>query len=142
MGKIIAIDYGTKRVGLAETDELQIIASPLGTLHSNEVIGFLKRFVASNSVDCWVVGDPKNLDNTPAQSSEAVHNFVRHLKRNFPDLPIHLYDERFTSKMAKQALLDGGMKKKKRRQKEQVDTLSAVIILQSFLQNRHSQIKK
>lgn len=135
MGRILAIDYGTKRVGLAVTDELKIIASGLTTVHANEVIAYLKDYVSKNEVDVFVVGEPKNLDNTPAQVAEAVNNFVKHLQRTFLDIPVKRMDERFTSKMAFQSMIESGLKKKDRRNKALVDEVSAVIILQSYMES-------
>ena len=135
MGKIIAIDYGTKRVGLAATDELKIIASGLTTVHANEVIAYLQDYVSKNDVEIFVVGEPKNLDNSPAQVAEAVDNFVTHLQRTFKNIPVKRMDERFTSKMAFQTMIDSGLKKKARRNKALVDEISAVIILQSYMES-------
>jgi len=134
MGKIIALDYGTKRVGIAATDDLKIIASGLTTVHSSEVIAFLKEYISNNTVETIVVGEPKNLDNTPSQSAETINNFVRHLSKLFKEIPIKRVDERFTSKIAFQTMIDSGLKKKARRNKELVDEISAVIILQSYME--------
>jgi len=134
MGKILAIDYGTKRVGLAVTDDLKIIASALATVHANEVIDFLLEYLKKNEVETFVVGNPKNMDNTPSQVAEAVSNFVKHLQRVFKNIPVKLIDERFTSKMAFQTMIDSGIKKKARKNKGLVDKISAVIILQSYLE--------
>ena len=134
MGKILAIDYGTKRVGLAVTDDLKIIASALATFHANEVIDFLLEYLKKNEVETFVVGNPKNMDNTPSQVAEAVSNFVKHLQRVFKNIPVKLIDERFTSKMAFQTMIDSGIKKKARKNKGLVDKISAVIILQSYLE--------
>lgn len=136
MSKIVAIDYGTKRVGLAATDDLQLIASGLTTVHSAEVISFLKDYLSKNKVDTFVIGEPKNLDNSPSESAEAINNFVKHLSRTFPSIKIERVDERFTSKMAFQTMIDSGLKKKARRNKALVDEISAVIILQSFLSSK------
>ena len=135
MGRIIAIDYGTKRVGLAVTDELKIIASGLTTVHANGVIAYLQDYIANNDVELFVVGEPKNLDNSPAQVAESVNNFVKHLQRTFKNIPVKRMDERFTSKMAFQSMIDSGLKKKARRNKALVDEISAVIILQSFMES-------
>lgn len=133
MSKIVAIDYGRKRVGLAATDDLKIIASGLTTVHSSELIDYLKKYVESNDVELFVVGEPKNLDNTPSEFAEGTDNFVKHLKKTFKDIEVVRMDERFTSKMAFQTMIDSGLKKKARRNKELVDEISAVIILQSYL---------
>jgi putative Holliday junction resolvase len=135
MSKIVAIDYGTKRVGLAATDDLQIIASGLTTVHSADVISFLKDYLSKNKVDTFVIGEPKNLDNSPSESAEGINNFVKHLSRTFPTIKIERVDERFTSKMAFQTMIDSGLKKKARRNKALVDEISAVIILQSYMES-------
>jgi putative Holliday junction resolvase len=133
MAKIVAIDYGRKRVGLAATDELKIIASGLTTIHASELMAYLKQFVTDNEVETFVVGEPKNLDNTPSEFAEGTDNFVKHLQKTFKNIEVVRMDERFTSKMAFQAMIDGGLKKKARRNKELIDEISAVIILQSYL---------
>ncbi len=136
MARIIAIDYGFKRVGLATTDPLQIIASPLETVHSKDLVTYLKNYCAKEEVESIVVGMPKNLDNTDTDTTKAVQDLVKHLKKVFTDKQVYTEDERFTSKMAMQAMIDGGMSKKDRREKGNVDKISAAIILQSFLQSK------
>lgn len=133
MGRILALDYGTKRVGVAVTDELQIIASPLDTIHSSQIIQFLVDYLAKNSVDAIVIGEPKRLNNEDTDSTKLINEFVVHLSRKFPLLKIDRMDERFTSKMAKQAILESGVNKKRRQDKALVDTISATLILQSYL---------
>lgn len=133
MSKIVAIDYGRKRVGLAATDDMQLIASGLATIHSSEVIAFLEDFLRHNDVETIVVGEPKNLDNSPSEFAEGTDNFVKNLKRKFKDVQILRMDERFTSKMAFQTMIDSGLSKKARRNKDLIDEISAVIILQSYL---------
>lgn len=135
MGRILAIDYGTKRTGLAVTDPLQIIASPLDTIRTFQVITFLQKYHAEENIERFVIGMPKDLMNRDTDSTGFVRTFINLLKKNFPDLQIHQVDERFTSKMAKQAMIDGGMKKSDRRIKGNVDKLSATIILQSYLES-------
>lgn len=135
MGKVVAIDYGRKRVGLAATDDLKLIASGLTTVHASEVILFLEEYVKSNEVETFVVGEPKNLNNTPSEFAEGTDNFVIHLQRKFKNIPVVRIDERFTSKMAFQSLIDSGAKKKTRQKKEIIDEISAVIILQSYLES-------
>jgi len=135
MGRILGIDFGQKRVGLAVSDPLNIFAVPLDTVPADQVTEYLKRYIQGNPVETFVLGYPKRLDNTPAQNAPRVTAFVTHLKRIFPSIPVVLVDERFTSRMAFQAMIDGGMKKKDRRDKATVDKISAVIILQEFLQN-------
>jgi len=134
MGRIISIDYGTKRVGIAVTDELQIIASGLTTVHSTEVIPFLQDYTTKNDVECLVVGEPKRLSGEATDSTEAIENFVKHLTRSFPTIPVERMDERFTSKIASQAIFMGGAKKKKRQEKGLVDEVSATIILQDYME--------
>ena len=133
MARIVAIDYGNKRVGLAVTDPAQIIATPLDTVHAKDIIAFLKAYTQKEEVESFVVGLPKTLDNTPTDVTSAVVGFVRKLKKEFPDLVVHTVDERFTSKMAFQTMIDGGLKKKARQNKATVDKISATIILQSYL---------
>jgi putative Holliday junction resolvase len=134
MGRIMAIDYGTKRVGIAVTDSLQIIANGLTTIHSSELIEFLKKYIDKEEVDCIVVGKPKHLNNTPSDADRFIEPFVVHLKRTFPQIKVDRIDERFTSKMAFQTMIDGGLGKKSRQNKELIDEISATIILQSYMQ--------
>ncbi len=136
MGRIIAIDYGRKRVGLAVTDELQIIATALTTVHSKDVFLFLKDYCKNEKVDCFVVGEPRQMNNEASEAAEFIDPFVKKLKKEIPLIPVERYDERFTSKMASQAIMDAGVKKKKRRDKALVDKVSAVLILQSWLLNK------
>jgi putative Holliday junction resolvase len=141
MDRIVAIDYGSKRVGLAVTDPLQIIATSLDTVHAKDVIQYLKDYQMREGIECFVVGMPKRLDNTDTNATALVKAFVKNLERNFPSIPIHLHDERFTSAMALQTMIAGGMKKKDRREKANVDKISATIILQSFLEHRLTALK-
>lgn len=134
MPRILAIDYGSKRVGLAVTDPLQIIASGLTTVHSKDVIKFLEDYFKKEVVECVVVGEPKTLRNEPSDSARFIEPFVKHLRNKFPNMKIERYDERFTTAMAHQAMLAGGLKKKARQNKETVDMVSATIILQSYLE--------
>jgi len=136
MGRILAIDYGQKRVGLAVTDELQIIATPLATMPARKTIQFLKDFVGANSVDCFVVGEPRQMNNQPSESAKYIEPFVRLLKREFKDIPVERVDERFTSMIAVRAIRDAGLKKKDRQDKALIDSVSAVLILQSYLEAR------
>lgn len=133
MGRILAVDYGKKRTGLAVTDALRIIATPLDTVDSKELIAFLKKYTIQETVDEFVVGMPKTLLNEDSEIAPLVRLFVEELKKNFPGKPIHLADERFTSRMAQQAMITGGMKKKDRQVKGNVDKISATIILQDFM---------
>lgn len=141
MGRIIAIDYGQKRTGIAVTDELKMIANPLSTIHSKEVIIFLKDYVARENVECIVVGEPKQMDNSASESAKFIEPFIKLLSRTFPLIPIKRIDERFTSKMAFQTMIDAGLGKKDRRNKSLVDTISATIILQSYLESLNGIIK-
>ncbi len=133
MARIMAIDYGSKRVGIAVTDTLQIIATGLTTVHSKDVIAFLKKYFEKEEVACIVVGEPKRLNNEPSDSARFIEPFVLHLKRTFPGIKVERMDERFTSKMAFQTMIDSGLKKKDRQNKELVDEISATIILQSYM---------
>lgn len=133
MGRILAIDYGNKRVGIAVTDPLKIIASGLTTVHSKDIFDFLDNYFSKENVEAIVVGMPKRLDNTATDSTPHVVGFIRQLKKRYPTIPVHELDERFTSKMAVQSMVDSGMKKKNRQKKELIDEISATIILQSFM---------
>lgn len=133
MGRALAIDYGKKRTGIAVTDPLRIIATPLETVPTSELLVFLKNYLQKESVDEFVVGMPKTLMNEDSEVAPLVRKFVEELKKLFPDKPVHLADERFTSVMAQRAMIEGGMKKKDRQVKGNVDKISATIILQSFL---------
>lgn len=133
MARIMAIDYGSKRVGLAVTDPLQIIASGLTTVHSKDLIAYLEDYLKKEKVECIVVGEPKTLQNEASDSARYIEPFVTHLTRKFPYIKIARYDERFTSTLAHQAMLMGGLKKKDRANKDTVDMVSATIILQDYL---------
>jgi putative Holliday junction resolvase len=134
MARILAIDYGTKRVGLAVTDPLKIIASALNTVHAKDVIVYLKNYTTKEEVERFVVGLPKRLDGSDSQSAVHVENFVNLLRKNFPNTPIERVDERFTSTIATRSLLEMGLKKKDRANKGNVDQVSAVLILQTYMQ--------
>ena len=136
MARVLGIDYGTKRVGIAATDNDQIIASGLTTVHSKDVIQFLERYILENDVEAIVIGQPKSLANTATNSSESVENFTRHLERKFKDLTIYRLDERFTSKLAFDSMIASGLSKSERANKELIDEVSATIILQDFLEKR------
>lgn len=140
MGRIVAIDYGRKRTGLAVTDSLQMIANGLTTVPSGDTVKYLSEYVAREKVDLFVVGLPKQMNNEPSENMPYVQAFVTHLKRTLPDIPVQYYDERFTSVLAHQAMLDGGLKKKKRQDKGLVDEISAVIILQAYLESKKYQL--
>ena len=134
MGRVMASDYGKKRTGLAVTDPLRIIATALDTVMTSELLAYISTYCKRESVDEFVVGMPKTLKNEDSEIAPLVRIFVEELKKHFPEKPIHLADERFTSKMAMQTMIDGGMKKKDRREKSNVDKISATIILQSFME--------
>ncbi|MBK7027976.1 MAG: Holliday junction resolvase RuvX [Bacteroidales bacterium] len=134
MGRILAIDYGQKRVGLAVTDEGQMIAGPLDTIHSRDILQYLKEYVSHEKVDCIVVGEPRQMDYSDSESAKYIDPFVNLLKKTFPLIPVERVDERFTSKMASQAILFSGAKKKDRQDKSLVDKVSAVLILQSYME--------
>jgi len=134
MGRILAIDFGLKRTGLAVTDSLKIIANGLETVPTHSLISFLETYFKQETVDEVVIGMPKNLDNSDTDSTAGVRIFIKSFKKKFPGLPLHEHDERFTSKLAMQAMIAGGMSKKDRRIKGNVDRVSATIILQSFME--------
>lgn len=140
MGRIVAIDYGRKRTGIAVTDTLQMIANGLTTVSSEELVAYLSGYVSREPVDLFVVGQPRQMNNEPSENMKYVEAFVKHLQRTLPDIPVVYYDERFTSVMAHQAMLDGGLKKKKRQDKALVDEISAVIILQGYLESKKYQL--
>jgi putative holliday junction resolvase len=139
MGRIIGIDYGLKRIGLAVTDPLQIFASPLITVSPAEFDDFIKNYLKTDKVDAFVVGYPVQMNNQPSESVIYINPFIKKLKKNYPEIHIHLADERFTSQMALRTMIDGGVKKKDRQDKSMVDKISASIILQSFLDNRSNK---
>jgi putative Holliday junction resolvase len=132
----MSFDYGTKRIGIAVTDPLQMIATGLDNIHPKDIIEYLKKYLQTEQVETFVVGEPKQMDNTPSQSAIHVRGFVNLLKKTFPDIPVEMMDERFTSKMASAAILAGGVKKAGRQNKALVDTVSAVILLQSWMEQR------
>lgn len=134
MGRILAIDYGRKRVGIAVTDPLKIIANGLTTVHSKDIFIFLEDYLKKEEVEIIVVGYPVNLKNEGSQSLQFINPFIKKMINKFPDIIIDTYDERFTSKMAQAAMIEGGVKKKDRQNKALTDKISAVIILQSYLE--------
>jgi len=136
MGRIVAVDYGTKRVGLAVTDPLKIIATALDTVHSKDVISYLKNYNDKEGIELFVVGMPKTLSNEESSNAKFVKSFLSLLKKHFPEKQVVTIDERFTSSIALDTMIQGGMKKKDRQNKENVDKISAVIILQSYLEQR------
>jgi putative Holliday junction resolvase len=136
MGRILAIDFGKVRTGLAVTDELQIIASGLTTVNTKELIPFLKEYISKESVELFVIGLPKQMNNEASESEALIAPFINKLETQIPNIPIKRIDERFTSKMAFQTMIDSGLKKKQRQNKALVDEISATIILQSYLYNK------
>jgi putative Holliday junction resolvase len=133
MGILIAIDYGEKRTGIAATDPMQIIASGLITLPTSDIIPYLQDYCQSNEVEKCIIGLPKQMDNSPSQVEPAIQQFMVKLSKAMPDLELDRYDERFTSKMAFQTMIDGGLKKGKRKNKGLIDKISATLLLQSYL---------
>jgi putative Holliday junction resolvase len=134
MGRILALDYGTKRVGLAVTDPSRIIANGLTTVHSKDVIKFLEDYIKKEPVDIFVVGKPLRLDGSDSESAVHVEKFISLLAKHFPQIPVERIDERFTSKIAQRSMLEMGLKKKDRQNKETVDQISAVLILQTYME--------
>lgn len=133
MGRILAIDYGSKRCGIAVTDSLRLVAGGLTSVHSKDLVKFLEDYFKKETVDVLVVGEPKTLQNNKSESARFIDPFVTHLKKKFPDKQIDRFDERFTSSIAHQTMLQGGLKKKDRQDKETVDIISAIIILQDYM---------
>ena len=136
MGRILAIDFGEKRTGIAVTDELQIIASGLTTVDTKGLLSFILDYVQKEKVDLFVVGEPKQMNNSESESEQYIQHFLTSLEKKIPNIPIKRIDERFTSKMAFQTMIDSGLKKKQRRNKALVDEISATIILQSYLYHK------
>jgi len=136
MGRILAIDYGQKRAGIAVTDPLQIIANGLTTVAATETLAFLENYCKTETVDAFVVGHARQMDSSDSESMIFIKPFVVGLQRKFPNIPVHMVDERFTSKMAFQTMIDGGLKKKQRQNKALVDTISATLILQSYMEQK------
>jgi len=133
MGRILALDYGKKRTGIAATDELQLIASGLTTVSTSDLIPFLEKYIATEEVEQIVVGEPRQMNNEPSESEALIKPFLEKFSKIFPQIPIVRQDERFTSKMAVSSMIEGGMGKKKRQNKALVDEISATLILQAFL---------
>lgn len=133
MARILAIDYGKVRTGLAVTDDMQIIASGLTTVLTKDLIDFLKDYLTKEEVELFLVGEPKQMNNEPSESEALIKPFLSQLQRFFPTIPVKRVDERFTSKMAAQTLIDSGLKKKQRKNKALLDEVSATIILQTYL---------
>lgn len=136
MGRILAIDFGTKRTGIAVTDELQIIASGLTTVDTKDLLPFLKNYTQEASVELFLIGEPKQMDNTASESEIHITAFISKLEKAIPKIPIKRVDERFTSKMAFQTMIDSGLKKNQRKNKALIDEISATLILQSYLYSK------
>lgn len=136
MGRILAIDYGRKRTGIAVSDTLQLIANGLTTVPTHQLLQFILEYVAKETVECIIVGLPKQMNNEPSENMKNIEPFVRSLKKRLPNLPIEYVDERFTSVLAHRTMLEAGLKKKDRQNKALVDEISATIILQSYLESR------
>ena len=139
MGRIMGIDYGRKRTGVAVTDPLKIVAGNLATVPTHTLIQFIKDYIAREAVERIVVGQPTQLNGEPSESMRYIIPFVKRLRAELPDVPVVMYDERFTSTIAHQAMIDGGMKKSDRRDKSRVDAIAATIILNDYLQSKYNQ---
>ena len=133
MGRILSVDYGQKRVGIAVSDEMRIIATGLKTVASKDIWTFFKDYLSKENVDCIVVGEPTDMRNNPSDASRFIEPFVRRLIKTYPDMKIDRFDERFTSKIAQETMLAGGLSKKRRQNKALVDTISATLLLQSYM---------
>ena len=133
MARILALDYGMKRTGIAVTDEMQIIASGLATVPTSDLIPYLEKYFKSENVELVLVGEPKQMDNSASQSEGVITEFLKKFEAKFPNMPLKRVDERFTSKMAVRTMIDSGLKKNKRKDKALLDEISATIILQSYL---------
>ncbi len=133
----MAFDYGTKRIGIAVTDPLQIIATGLDTIHPKDIIEFLKKYMQIERIERFIVGEPKQMDGSASQSAPHVKGFITTLKKNFPTIPVQTLDERFTSKIASATIAQSGLKKSDRQRKELIDTISATLILQSYLERKN-----
>lgn len=136
MSRILAFDYGTKRIGMAVTDPLQLIATGLDAVHPKDILAFLTNYLKTESVACFVVGEPKRMDGSASQVEPHIKGFITLLKKNFPDIPTERMDERFTSKMASASIAQSGLNKIDRQNKERIDIVSATLILQSYLEKK------
>ena len=139
MGRILGIDYGTKRIGLAVTDPLKMFASPMKTVSPGEFDNFIKDYLKTEEIDAFVIGYPVQMNNKPSESVNYINPFIKKLKKTFPEKDIYLVDERFTSRMALRTMIDGGVKKSDRQNKSMIDKISSSIILQSFLDNKSNE---
>lgn len=136
MPRILSIDYGIKRAGIAVTDEMQIIASGLTTVSSENLITFLKDYFSKEKVEKVIIGEPKQMDGTPSESAAIIEKFIKTFTMTFPEMPLDRVDERFTSKMAFQTMIDSGLKKKQRQNKSLIDEIAATIMLQDYMNRR------
>lgn len=136
MPRILSIDYGMKRTGIAVTDEMQIIASGLTTIPSETLIVFLKDYFSKEKVEKVIIGEPKQMDGTPSESTVIIEKFIKTFQNNFPEMPLDRVDERFTSKMAFQTMIDSGLKKKQRQNKALIDEIAATIMLQDYMNKK------
>lgn len=136
MARIVAIDYGSKRVGLAVTDPLGMFATALETVHSKDLMAYLKNYHQTHGIKAFVLGEPRTVKNEPSETARQIQEFAVHLQRSFPDIAVHRVDERFTSRIALQTIAGSGLKKKQRQDKQLVDQISAVLILQTYLEQQ------
>jgi putative Holliday junction resolvase len=136
MAQILALDFGIKRIGIAVTDDLQIIASGLTTIPTKEIFNFLENYLRSEKVELFLIGEPRQMNYSASEVEKYIRPFIKKLKLKFPEIPVQRIDERFTSKMAFQTMIDSGLKKKQRQNKALIDEISATIILQSYLYNK------
>ncbi|MDU1905506.1 MAG: Holliday junction resolvase RuvX [Dysgonomonas sp.] len=136
MGRLLAIDYGTKRTGIAVTDPLKIIPTGLTTVRTGLLLDFLKEYIIREGVECVIIGLPKQMNNEPSENMTHIQSFIKKFKNQFPDMPVELYDERFTSVLAQRSMLESGIKKKDRQNKALVDEISATIILRDYMESR------
>lgn len=134
MPRILAFDYGTKRIGIAVTDPLQIIATGLDNVHPKDILEYLKKYLLTEQVEAFVIGDPKQMDGSPSESAPHVKGFSTLLKKNFPHIPQYWIDERFTSKLAHETVMESGLNKSARRDKKRVDIIAATLILQYYME--------
>lgn len=133
MARILSIDYGAKRTGIAVTDPLQIIATGLGAVDTKDLLPFLKKYFAEEQVELVLIGEPKNWDESDTHATPLVNTFIKRMEKEFPSIPLKKVDERYTSKLARQAMIEMGMKKKERQNKKNVDEIAAIIMLQEYL---------
>ncbi len=140
MGRILAIDYGKKRVGVAVTDPLKLIANGVSTVPTSEIKTFLEDYIQQENVEKLVIGFPKQMNNQPSENVKYIQPFLAWIRNHFPDIDLELYDERFTSKIAERTLIDGGVRKMARRNKNLIDKISAVLILESYLDYQKNKL--